>query len=97
MSDDSKCVIRICDPPFWAGQYLMRFDVAAHDGRVQTPIPVWPDTSEAAVFDDVEAALEYWRTPSTVVPLRGDGMPNRPLTAFTVEIISLRDARDDKQ
>jgi hypothetical protein len=29
--------------------------------------------------------LDLWQRPSTEVPLRPDGRPNRPLTAFTVE------------
>ena len=42
---------------------------------------------EAMRFESAEKALEYWRTPSKVVPIRPDGRPNRPLTAFNVVIL----------
>lgn len=32
------------------------------------------------------AAMECWKTQSTVQPLRDDGQPNRPLTAYNVVI-----------
>jgi len=38
-------------------------------------------------FDDVGEAMEFWRRQSTVMPFRPDGKPNRPLTAFTIEIL----------
>ena len=37
-------------------------------------------------FVSIAEAMEYWRTVSTTVPFRPDGKPNRPLTAYTVEI-----------
>jgi hypothetical protein len=40
---------------------------------------------EALVFDNFEEAIELYRRPSTVLPVRPDGKPNRPLTAFHVE------------
>jgi len=33
--------------------------------------------------------MSYWRRRSTVCPTRPDGKPNRPGTAFTVEIITV--------
>lgn len=42
---------------------------------------------EAMKFLDAQVALELWRTQSKVRPLRPDGQPNRPLTAFTIEIV----------
>jgi hypothetical protein len=44
------------------------------------------DKEDAMAFDDVKTALEYWQRQSTVVPRRTDGRPNRPLTAYTVEM-----------
>lgn len=66
------------------GAYLVEYDPDAHDGRggaTWTEHLMW-----ARRFDDAAAALEFWRQPSTVRPTREDGEPNRPLTAFTVEV-----------
>ena len=70
-----------------AGQYLESFDPDAYGGRGYV---TWtPDLSKAMRFTSVVEAFEMrWRQP-TVLPLRPDGKPNRPLTAYTTEIIPL--------
>ena len=35
-------------------------------------------------FADMSEAFECWKRQSTVCPLRADGKPNRPLTAFSI-------------
>lgn len=58
------------------------FDADSGHGRFEfTTIP-----GRAKRFESVADALMYWRTQSTRYPLRPDGEPNRPLTAFTVEV-----------
>jgi hypothetical protein len=52
------------------------------------------DPKEAKVFAEEVEALEYWRQISAVEPLRPDGKPNRPLTALTVNILSLERAQE---
>jgi hypothetical protein len=47
------------------------------------------DPDEAMRFPTGRAAAEVWRMQSTIAPLRPDGFPNRPLTAFTVQIVRL--------
>lgn len=42
------------------------------------------DPSQAKAFANVREALEEWRRASVAHPLRSDGHPNRPLSAFTV-------------
>jgi hypothetical protein len=37
-------------------------------------------------FPSKAAALDYYFTTSKTVPRRPDGRPNRPLTAYTIEI-----------
>ncbi len=44
-----------------------------------------PDIEQATKFEGVDAFV-LWRTPDPRAPVRDDGKPNRPLTAFTVEI-----------
>lgn len=69
-------------PP--VGLYLERYDPEAHDGLGDA---WWTETRAAAmVFADVRAALECWRTVPRCRPVRADGRPNRPLTAYTVEL-----------
>lgn len=64
--------------------YVKFYNPDAHDGQGETD---WTDDPlEAVAFDSFDAALDYWRQISTVRPLRADGMPNRPLTALTIEI-----------
>ena len=72
-------------PTEYDGQYVQTFDPDYEDGLGR----VWTTRylSEARVFSTVAEALEFWRTQSTVKPLRADGKPNRPLTALTVETV----------
>ena len=43
------------------------------------------DQTKAKRFATFEDVMECWKTQSTVQPLRTDGKPNRPLTAYTIE------------
>jgi hypothetical protein len=70
-------------PPELVGQYLQSFDVNAHDGMGTAEWTV--DVNKAMRFADLVEAIETWQTRSVVRPLRADGKPNRPLTAFSVE------------
>jgi hypothetical protein len=69
------------------GAWLVDDDVDARDGR--GTLQLSQDPAEARVFAHIGEALDYWRRPSQKTPLRPDGRPNRPLTAFTVELRSL--------
>ena len=72
------------------GQYLSRFDPEARRGRGK--ITTTADPTRAMIFSTHEEALACWRRQSTVRPLRDDLEPNRPLTAFTISILSVADA-----
>ena len=66
------------------GEYLVNFtDTPDGNGIIKTT----PQIESAKVFGDAVQALAYWKQQSKHVPLRPDGKPNRPLTAFTVEIV----------
>lgn len=43
---------------------------------------------EAKKFDTALLALEFYRTQSKKLPLWSDGKPNRPLTAYHVQIMN---------
>jgi hypothetical protein len=44
------------------------------------------------VFAGVHEAMTYYRQRSTTHPERDDGLPNRPLTAYTIEFLCPDDA-----
>lgn len=70
-------------PP--TGQYLKTFDPEAHQGL---GFAEWTkNLDEAMQFTDQEAALRCWATVPHRRPTRPNGQLNKPLTAFTVEIL----------
>lgn len=81
-------------PTPFDGQYLKIYDPdkVGYDvlGRPMLAYVVTTkDPSKAMQFADQLAAWECWRQLSGKQPIREDGHPNRPLTAFTVEMLSL--------
>lgn len=66
------------------GRWVMAADPDANAGR--GAVEFTDDPARALRFPDAGAALRFWRAQSTVVPLRPDGRPNRPLTAFTCDV-----------
>lgn len=67
------------------GLYVHHCDVDVNDGRGQ----IWACGIDGAMrFADAGEALLYWKRQSSVLPLRPwDGKPNRPMTAWTIEIV----------
>jgi hypothetical protein len=63
--------------------WLQSFDVDAADGR--GVVTFTRDAAKARRFFDAIDAATTWKMTSTVRPVREDGRPNRPLTAFTCE------------
>lgn len=72
------------EPPHERPWYLTDFDPDANDGWGD--LGTSPDIEEAMLFATSVGAWEFWRRESTVRPYRPDGQPNRPLTAFTVQV-----------
>lgn len=85
----SGYVIQIHSPTEVEDQYLVSFDFDALDGRGYGIFA--HDPTIARRFASTADALRFWRTASTVRPLRSDGKPNRPLTASTISIFKLED------
>lgn len=72
-----------------SGQYLKRYDPEAYDGRGEV---TWtPDRAEARRFETAAEAMALWRSSPVSRPLREDFLPNRPLTAYTVELVREED------
>ena len=74
-----------CNPTEHDGRYLKTF-VPDVDEWGRGDLTTTPERREAMQFSCFQAAFEFWRQTSTVRPLRPDGKPNRPLTAYNVEI-----------
>ena len=66
------------------GMFLTDFDADANGGVGESKWSL--DVTKAMRFETWRAGMDVWQTQSTVRPLRDDGKPNRPLTAFTVSI-----------
>ena len=68
------------------GQYLKRYDPEAFDGQGDAE---WTaKLADAIRFPDQVAAMRLWATQPKARPVRDyDGQPNRPLAAFTIEIV----------
>lgn len=69
--------------------WVKSYNVDAYDGFGE--IVFTKDPTQALSFPDMGAALECYRQQSTLYPLRADGQPNRPMTAYTVEITKLEE------
>lgn len=54
------------------------------DGFGEGKLSVTKDRAEALQFKDIKEAFDFWNQQSPTVPMRPDGKPNKPLTAFTV-------------
>lgn len=66
--------------------WVVSADPNGHAGKGQ--LDVTTDPSKARRFASLDELFNAWRAQSTVLPLRPDGRPNRPLTAFTIEPVS---------
>lgn len=68
------------------GKYVKSYD--PHDG-LRGKLVVTANLQDANQFADAEDAIEVWQTVNRNHPIRPDGQPNRPLTAFTVELMRI--------
>lgn len=68
-----------------AGEYLAAFDPEAFGGRGEATFT--RDLEHAKVFPDLATAWWFIGQRPTSRPTRADGKPNRPLMAFTLQIL----------
>lgn len=69
--------------------WLSAYDPDSNDG--QGDVQVTRDAGLAKRFGSVMEAWDYWRQQSKIRPVRHDQQPNRPLTAFTIELRPIED------
>ena len=66
------------------GDYLEWADPDANNGTGEER---WTtDIDKAKTFETFTAAMECWRAQSSLRPYRPDGMPNRPMTAWSITV-----------
>ncbi len=70
------------------GQYVVHYDPAtpgqdSNGDPLSCTLVCSPDITHAVQFPTISEALEYCRQP---YGLREDGYPNRPLTAFSIDL-----------
>ena len=77
------------------GMWLREYDPDGFNGIGR--IVFTADVEQAQLFPSMRGVLTCWAQPSTKVPLRSDGKPNRPLTAYSVQPVTKREALKDSQ
>ena len=79
-----------CDDDY-VGMYIKSFDPNSPDPESKGigKLIVTENASEAKTFETFGEATEFWRQQSPTVPMRSDGKPNRPLTAYSVQFVSV--------
>lgn len=73
--------------------YLAAYD--ADQNGFAGLIAITSDPSKAMRFVDAGEALACWKRQSATMPIRPDGKPNRPLTAFHAEIMDAPEGTDE--
>lgn len=75
-------------PTEFDNQYVVEYDASRGDGRypIACHLVTTPDLEKATRFE-FQDALELYCSVDQRRPTRYDGEPNRPLTAFTVEVV----------
>jgi hypothetical protein len=89
MKRQIKYILEVTDyapltPHGRARVFVKSFDHDADRGRGDGKFT--NDPNDAKRFDNGADAIEFWQKQSKVRPLRPDGKPNRPLTAYTAAI-----------
>src|SRR5215468_8311401 len=83
---DGKFVIECFDLGSHQSQgYVSAFDPEFADGR--GGITFSSHRSKALRWRDFLEACDAWRTQSKKKPVREDGKPNRPMTAYSIQIV----------
>ncbi len=75
-------------------QWLTRYDPDEGDDESVGVVDASDDPADALRFPTQAEAWDCYQQVSTRIPMRFDGRPNRPLTAFTVHIRPLPEGTD---
>ena len=69
------------------GRYVAEYTPDGHKGVGR--LLSTADILEAKRYADAVEAMGAWKAVSNTHPIRLDGKPNRPLSAYTVEVLNL--------
>lgn len=88
-----------CQPTPFDGMYLMEYDpdqsgVDPNGNPMLAHIACTSDPLQAKRYVDLMALRDDWARVSKTQPIRPDGGPNRPLTAFTITPVQVPEAVD---
>ena len=72
--------------PQYNGKFIVDYEFTK--GERFGKLTVHGDINKAKRFNSAEDAIAFWTQVAPDQPTRDDGKPNRPLTAFSVEILS---------
>ena len=83
-------------PTAFDGEWLVNYDATCPgldpEGQpMSVTLETTPDVAAAKRFESVAAAHELWTTATGRI--RPDGKPDRPFTAFNIEVVSLTTAQ----
>ena len=71
------------------GRWVAHYDPSQCEVTNRIVLETTDDIAQAKGFDTASEAMEYWRWQ---VGIRSDGKPNRPLTAWTIELSKQEEA-----
>jgi hypothetical protein len=69
------------------GSYVQEYTADGFEGCGY--LKVTADIREAKQYPGIKDVLEEWKRVSTTHPVRLDGKPNRPLSAFTISTVTV--------
>lgn len=90
---DARWVLRVVcvadgSPTPLAGRYVRRW----HPSATRPGLPMvdaTDDATKARSFATAAEAYAYWTEVNRKHPVRPDGQPNRPMTAYTCEVLNV--------
>jgi hypothetical protein len=85
----AELVAAVAEGRMRKGGYLKHADIEAFDGRGDATFTA--SLAKAKRFSSFDAALAFWKRQSKLRPYRDDGLPNRPLTAFSMTVETVPD------
>ena len=74
--------------------YIQHYDLDYMNGRGRAMLT--GNIEEAQTWDTEIDVFKAWRTESKLMPIRDDGKPNRPLTAYTISPEAIADCKKCK-
>ena len=86
---DMPGINREPEPRNYGGMYLARYEPEAYDGH---GLAEWTEDPRKAIrFATAADAFSAWRATPITRPVRDDGAPNRPLSAYSIAVLEHQD------